>query len=194
MHYIDKFMIILIIILTLILYFSSRKETFIVADAEDIHNYADLKNRVERKKDNFFKDRLDDPPESCTVKYDTSGTNYMPCCSDFTMRFPLEKCGNLSISQRYTTGPEDPRQYKVFCDNPVRNFYQIFKAIPGELDDWYVRGSNYLDYTDYTHPKKNFKILSPNTKGLPYDQTIYRNIPEGSNFAFHNTPAMPTFR
>lgn len=53
-----------------------------------------------------------------------------------------------------------------------------------------LKGYNYNDFTNFASPNSHIRILSQNTKGLPPDQMIYRNIPVPSNYAFLNTSSL----
>lgn len=196
------------------------KENFIVADAQDFHNYDKLRDTVMKEDNNFDKERIIDPPVDKKVDYDKEKDNNEysikvvhgePKRVDDTKKeksfitahdfgwaapFPTVSCSNSSIDERYKSGPKKLLPYEISCGYAnkltAENFYKthfLAQAIP--LEDYAVRGSNYMEYTDFVHPTKlNVKILSQNTKGLPPAETKYRNIPTGTNFAFHNTPAM----
>ena len=196
------------------------KENFIVADAQDFHNYDKLRDKVMKQDDNFDKERIVSPPDDKKVDYDKEKDNNEysikvvhgePKRVDDTKKeksfitahdfgwdapFPTVSCSNSSIDDRYKTGPKKLMPYEISCGYAnkltAENFYKthfLAQAIP--LEDYVVRGANYMEYTDFVHPTKlNVRLLSQNTKGLPPEQTKYRNIPTGINFAFHNTPAM----
>lgn len=190
----------------------NKEENFIVSDAQDIHNYKYLKEMVEHKKDNFNKDTLNNPPVDDKVDYDMKiNNNEFPIKIDekkdknsyisvvdfgWDSPFPYVSCSNDSIDSKYKTGKEKVKPYKVSCGFPKnvnsQNFYKNnYKAQSANLEDYLVRGANYANYSDYVHPSKSdFWILSQNTKGLPPDQTKYRNIPTGRNYAFYGSPSM----
>ena len=76
-------------------------------------------------------------------------------------------------------------------ENTLRPNKTHYQAQIARLEDYAVRGSNYMEFSDYIHPtKSNIRILSQNTKGLPPKDVEYRNIPTGRNYGFHNTPSM----
>lgn len=197
------------------------KENFIVADAQDFHNYDKLRDIVKKEDNDFDKDRIINPPNDKKVDYDKEKDNSeysimvvhgepkrvndtkkeksFITASDFgwDAPFPSVSCSNGSIDERYKSGPKHLLPYQVSCGyaNKItaENYYKthfMAQAIP--LEDYAVRGANYMDYTDFTHPSKiSIRILSQNTKGLPPEDTKYRNIPTGTGYAFHNTPSMP---
>jgi hypothetical protein len=188
-----------------------KKENFIVSDAQDFHNYEFLKDMVEHKKDNFNKDSLDSPAKDDVVNYDVENNstdlikidqkkdkNGYICVNNlgWDADFPYVACSNSSIDDKFRTGETKVKPYKVSCGFPngvtSQNFYKYsYKAQPAYLEDYAIRGANYANYTDYVHPaKSDVWILSQNTKGLPPDQTKYRNIPTGQNYAFYGSPAM----
>lgn len=88
------------------------------------------------------------------------------------------KCKNGSIKQ---------------VPNKSDNHYDVHflgQTIP--MDDYTTKGYNYWEYGDDVNPRtiRYQRILSQNTKGLPPEDTRYKNIPVGWNYAFHNTPAI----
>lgn len=248
---------------------SDNKESFIVADAQDFHNYDKLRDEVLKVPDNFNKSRIIDPPKSQGVDYEESKQekdnpnisinenktevtkeenkclkprdsydnsicntcipdtcrrkgdkddnftmmvvhgepkpvpikkhprNYI-CASDYGWEspFPTVSCSNSSIDSRFKTGPKQIIPGHIACGSPdcltAENYYRThFEAPIARLEDYRVRGWNYMDFSSNPHPTKaNIRILSQNTKGLPPKETQYRNIPSGWNYAFHNTPAM----
>lgn len=194
-------------------------EKFIVADAQDFHNYNQHKEDVKDLRNNLVDDRMKNPDTDETVNYDKAldddfymGMTYykkpwkyrtFPSkkflnASDFGWDRPFQtvSCANSSIQNRYTTGPKKLMPFQIACEKPnkltAENYYRThYQAQPIPIEDMAVRGANYNDYSDYVHPtKSDIKILSYNTKGLPPDATKYKNIPIGYNYAFHNTPAM----
>ena len=107
-------------------------------------------------------------------------------------------CSNSSIAQKYKSGNKTLLPYQIGCGHPnkltAENYYKThYKMQVVPIEDYHVRGANYMDYNTYPTPyqTRNMWILSKNTKGLPPEQTKYPNIPTGYNYAFHNTPAMP---
>jgi hypothetical protein len=110
--------------------------------------------------------------------------------------YPVVACANSSINDRYKSGPKKLLPYSISCGSPnkltAENYYKTFyHADPIPLEDYFVRGANYDEYSSTANPYQiGSKILSENTKGLPPSETKYNNIPIGYNFAFHNSPAM----
>lgn len=194
----------------------NNKEDFIVADAEDFHNYNILRANIKKESDTFDDepknesksvngDKKEEGEYSITVKY--NNPKLVPekkepksfiTAVDFGWDnpFPIVSCANSSIDERYKTGPKKLLPYQIACGYPNKltgeNFYKThFMAQAANLEDYAVRGANYMEYSGFTHPTKlNVNILSQNTKGLPPDQSKYKNIPSGFNYAFYNTPAM----
>ncbi len=87
---------------------------------------------------------------------------------------------------------DDPVGHLGDTPHPHCNFYDPTLPIikPAYLEDPNVRGYNYNEYSDFATPTQHIRIISQNTKGLPPNQMIYKNIPTGYNYAFHQTPAM----
>jgi len=195
------------------------KEEFIVADAQDFHNYDKLKDNVIKQDSNFDKERINNPPADKKLDYDKDknpnestimvvhgepkriedkkNEKSFITAVDFgwDAPFPTTSCSNSSIDDRYKSGPKKLLPYEISCGyaNKItaENFYKThFTAQAASLEDYAVRGANYMEYSGFTHPSKNVRILSQNTKGLPPDQTKYKNIPTGFNYGFHNTPSM----
>lgn len=194
------------------------KENFIVADAQDFHNYDALRENVKKMPDNFNKSNIVNPPKDNMVDYDQQQdkdsefkimvVNGEPkrvddkkneksyiTATDFgwDAPFPMVSCGNSSIDRRFKTGKTKLLPYQINCGFPNKitgeNYYKTYQAMPIKIEDQMVKGANYMEYTDYVHPSKlNIRILSQNTKGLPPDETKYKNVPTGYNYAFHNTP------
>jgi hypothetical protein len=195
-----------------------NKESFIVADANEFRIYDQLKNNTKNNDDNFDKDAFKNPNPNMTLNYDkkepssnimvvngepekineTKNEKSFVTSNEFgwDAPFPIVGCSNSSVDNRYKSGPHRLLPYEISCgySNKItaENFYKThFMARPAKLEDYIVRGSNYMEYSNYIHPtKSNIRILSQNTKGLPPENTKYRNIPSGTNYAFHNTPAM----
>lgn len=109
---------------------------------------------------------------------------------------PVVSCANSSIDSKYKLKPKNILPYQISCGMPnkltAENWYKThFDGLVANLEEYGLRGSNYDSYSGFTQPSKlAIRILSRNTKGLPEDETRYRNIPSGFNYAFHNTPAM----
>jgi len=197
---------------------NEQVEKFIVSDAQNINNYIDIKNKTLKEDPN--QNKIDNPPTGTTVDYDKPkidddfyigvihgeprqlteklNKNKYLTSADFgwDAPFPTVSCANSSINDRFKTGPKQLLPSQISCGYPnkltAENYYKThYRAQVIPLEDYLVRGANYEEYSDSVHPTKtNVRILSLNTKGLPPDQTKYKNIPIGTNFAFHNTPAM----
>lgn len=198
---------------------SQPKENFTVSDAQDFHNYSALKNMVKKQPDNFDEERMINPPDDIKVDYnkekdnnefsimvvngepkkvnETKHEKSFITAVDFgwDAPFPAVSCSNGSIDERFKSGPKKLLPYQISCgySNKItaENYFKtkfMAQAIP--LEDYVVRGANYAEYGKYTHPTKlNVRLLSQNTKGLPPEETKYRNIPSGENYAFPNSPA-----
>ena len=195
-------------------------EKFIVADAQDMHKYDKLRNQVLKESPTFNQDKIENPSKDDIVDYDKPkidddfyygiingeprklteklNKNAYLTSADFGWDAPFQtvSCANSSINDRFKSGPKQLLPSQISCGQPnkltAENYYKThYRAQVIPLEDYLVRGANYEEYSDSVHPTKiNVRILSLNTKGLPPDQTKYRNLPTGSNFAFHNTPAM----
>ena len=197
----------------------NTREDFIVADALDNNNYSNLRNQVLAEEDNFNKERIDnfpinevadynnkkddnyqimvvngDPPKEKALQYEKSFIT----ATDFGWDnpFPVVSCSNASINNRFKSGSKKLLPRDISCGFPnkltAENYYKThYQAQVAKLEDYAVRGANYMEFSNYIHPtKSNIRILSQNTKGLPSNETKYRNIPSGYNYGFHNSPAM----
>lgn len=175
----------------------NKKENFIVSDAQDFHNYRYLKDKIKGKKD-YFEDTLENSPKDDKINYDEkinkndSSTkidekdkkNESIKNSRSDNSFPSISCSNTSINNNYKIGNKLLLPNKISCGFPTevtsQNYYKIYKAPLDNLEDYVVRGANYMKYEDYVHPlKSNIWILSQNTKGLPPNEIKYKNIPNG---------------
>lgn len=195
------------------------KEDFIVADGLDNNNYKILKDQVLKEPNNFNKERIDEPSDQ-VVNYDNKKddtyqimvVNGDPPNKDKGVQFeksfitakdfgwdnpfPLVSCANASIDNRFKRGPKKLLPRDISCGFPnkltAENYYKThYQAEIAKLEDYAVRGANYMEFSNYIHPtKSNIRILSQNTKGLPPSETKYKNIPSGYNYGFHNTPSM----
>lgn len=179
------------------------EEPFIVADAQDFQNYDKLRLEVKKLPDNFNEDIIKNPPSDKIIDYnypdDNKNKNAYITATDFGQDkpYPSVSCSNSSIINSLKTGPMQLLPSQLSCDLPnkltAENYYKTHynsRSIP--MDDYSVRGANYMDFTDTVAPKNiNTRILSQNTKGLIPSATEYRNIPTGSNYVFYGTPALP---
>ena len=189
-------------------------ESFIVADAQDIHNYQEIIGDALKKPNNFNKENIEDPDEKNVVKYDDNNVvkydeineknadtpyiehgdkKYLNIC-DFGTNYPhqVAACHNTSISQKFKQCGKKllPNQLSCSVPNKIQasDYYNTYyQKIAVPLEDRLVRGYNYAEYSNNVEPKKiDIKILTRTTQGNPYS----RELPESTNFAFHNTPAM----
>lgn len=186
-------------------------EPFIVADAHDFANYDQAKALTLKKKNSFpdqevscqKKDNVDD--FSIQLSYNHEPDKPTPTdpkayisAGDFGFEAPRQflSCANSSIAHKWKTGNKSLLPYKIACNQPnkltAENYYKThYKAQIIPLEDYKVRGHNYMDYSNsagaYSTDKR---ILSQSTKGLDPKDDILKHIPDGYNYAFHNTPAM----
>ena len=200
--------------------YTKKTEKFIVADANDFAIYDELKAEELEKEDNFDKQELAEPADKNVVTYtvppakddftmmvvhgkppvkqEKNEKTFMTPV-DFGWEAPTQyvSCANSSIAQRFKTGDKPLLPNQISCDAPnkltAENYYKVHAGQIVPMEDQNIKGYNYEEYSNAVNPFliRNLKILSPNTKGLPASQMKYRNIPVGSNYAFHNTPAMP---
>jgi hypothetical protein len=189
------------------------RENFTVADANDFTNYNTIKMLSDTANNDDIRDKIDLADDDDIVKYNDKDfvlqiTNndekikkqyydnkkYISSL-DFGMEFPDDfvGCSNSSINSKYLAKGKHLIPYEIACNKPnkiqAEEYYKTRynkQIIP--LEDRLVRGYNYGEYSNTTSPYKiDERILSTATKGL--DGTV-KYIPNGSNFAFHNTPAM----
>lgn len=188
-----------------------ESEPFIVADAQDFHNYDKLKSEVLKESDKFDdkpvkqnNDKCNDTEDDFSVMVVNNALPQLPplskpekramCPNDFGWdpSYPVMSCSNSSIANSCKTIPQRVLPYPISCQCPNiltgENYYKSHlygQCAKVKVDDYYVKGANYPEYSDYISPEKsNIRILSQNTKGLPPDQMKYRNIPQGSNYVF----------
>lgn len=171
-----------------------KRENFIVADAQDFHNYENLKEKTMKMRDDFDEDDIDRPDRHNTVKYDDDiatlqyVTKDEPCKnlkikeqlkkeinkSDFGANYPTEflACHNASVSQKFRSHGKNLLPNQISCQSPNKiqadEYYKINSdkmSVP--LEDRYVRGYNYGDYSSAVEPTKiDIRILSKTTQGL----------------------------
>lgn len=104
--------------------------------------------------------------------------------------YPYLRQRVLEMSDNFDT--EDEKIGTLPCPLPSPNCMlsgEISLPKPAYLEDPCTRGANYNEYSNFASPTAHIRILSQNTKGLPPDQMMYKNIPTASNFAFHNSPS-----
>lgn len=198
-----------------------KTENFIVADAQDFQNYNKLKKEVLEMPDDFNEDTLTNPPNDRVVDYDKDpqkdeqysmmivhgkppikvkrDDKAFISSADFGFDPPKQYvgCANSSIAEQYKQGKKSLLPFDISCNKPnkitAENYYKThYKKQIAPLEDYAVRGYNYLTYDNTVNPNlfNSLRILSQNTKGLPPEETKNKNIPLGWNYAFHNTPAM----
>ena len=205
MHLID--IVVLILFVLIVLYFTismftkpsnhNKVENFIVSDAQDFHNYPELRQKVLAMSDTFEDEKIMEENEKILEKIEPQ------TCLIGTDPMVLSKCENESIEKKFESGPNKLQPFPITCRNNIINddsiltnpedYYGKFYRTPIiPLEDSIVRGANYEEYSDSVNPNQmmNLRILSQNTKGLPKKEMLYRNIPVGNNYAFPNTPAM----
>ena len=211
-------LIFVVIAIIIILKNNKKKEGFIVSDAQEINNYKALKQEVMKQPDNFNKEDLNSDtkkieydnkkeddyqimvvhgePKSKAGKLEFEKSFITAKDFGYDNPFPLTSCANSSVDSRFKTGPKRLLPRDISCGFPnkltAENYYKThYQAEIAHLEDYAVRGANYMEFSDYVHPtKSNIRILSQNTKGLPPKEMMYKNIPTGYNYGFHNTPAM----
>jgi hypothetical protein len=177
-------------------------EPFIVSDAQDLLNYDTFRKITQEMPDNFDDTVIKDPATTQVVDYnypdDNKDKKAFVTDIDFGQDkpYPVVSCSNSSIINSLTTGPMKLLPGQIECSLPnkltAENYYKTHynaRSIP--MENQYVRGANYMQYSDTPSPYTTNRILSQNTKGLIPSATAYKNIPTGSNYAFYNTPAMP---
>lgn len=189
----------------------NKKEKFIVSDADDIHNYREIRAEQMNEKDSFPDQEINYKPVPTydyTLQYVEDGLPIHIANKEDPKTIitkneyswiapqPAVSCSNSSINNRFLTGKKRIMPYEIACGYPNKitseNYYKgNFMAWPAKLEDDEVKGANYLEYEKWPRPQKsNVRILSQNTKGLPPSEMIYKNIPVGANYAF-NTPVLP---
>lgn len=153
-----------------------------VSDAQDTNNYTKIKEEI-----------LSDPNNNkFTDENILTAADFGHDSSYAPNRYV--SCANSSIGGRYKGGKKRIYPYRVNCNNlnklTAENYYKTFYnkfVIP--IEDYNIKGSNYQKYDAYPSPQQvnNLKILSKNAKGVAIKT---KNIPEGYNYAFYNTPAL----
>ncbi len=166
----------------------NTEEHFTVAMANDINHYDTVANDAKKEADSW---------DDKKIKSISDDKKYLTA-DDFGWEsgFQSKSCSNSSISEKFKSGPKKLLPNDLSCSVPnkltAENYYKthyLAQVLP--LEDYSVRGANYIDYTNYAHPvKSNIRILSQNTKGLSPEDTDRHNIPTPANYAFHGTPSM----
>lgn len=164
-----------------------NKEKFTVSDAQDFHNYPELRNQVTKKTDNFDKQNLENPNSNSTVDYDTDAskqqdysiqvsygrepikeekeTKTFMTPSDFGWDTPRQAigCSNSSIANRFKTGDHPLVPYQVACSGPnkltAENYYKTqYRAQSIPIEDYHIRGYNYQDFASFAPPTQWSKL------------------------------------
>lgn len=169
----------------------TKKEPFIVADANDTANYEKLKDSAINENDPINNVSTNDI--SNNIKKSNS-KEYISSL-DFGMQFPddIMACANTSINYKFIAKGTKLLPNQISCDKPnkiqAEEYYRTKynkEVIP--LEDRITRGYNYDQYSNSPSPYAiDDLILTRATKGV---NDVDKNIPNGFNFAFHNTPAM----
>jgi len=132
------------------------------------------------------------------VKKDLNKQAYLSS-TDFGWDSPRQfvSCSNGSINDIFTGGPKKLLPNQLSCKSPnkltAENYYKtVYEKQIIPIEDQLIRGYNYQTYSNFMNPYqiRYDRILSQNTKGLPSSETVYKNLPAGFNYAFHNTPVM----
>lgn len=107
-------------------------------------------------------------------------------------------CANSSINDKFVNNGIPIIANDIGCNKPngltAENYYKTFyrkQVVP--IEDYKIKGYNYSDFNEFISPYRmsGLRILSNNTKGLPPDAMNNKHLPEGSNYAFPNTPSLP---
>lgn len=191
---------------------SNEKETFIVADAQNFQEYDDIKKRNDGELDDH---EIDNPEIMNIVDYNADdyviqtsyndekkemGRNkdYYITPADFGFEGPqrFTSCANSSIAEKWKFSDKSLMPNQIACGSPNKiqasDYWKIhYKPHVLPLEDYKVRGYNYMDYSNKVQPYNiDFKILSQASKGIYPKDSRLRNIPTSSNYAFHDSPAM----
>nr|QBK88772.1 MAG: hypothetical protein LCMiAC01_04540 [Mimivirus LCMiAC01] len=189
--------------------YNKEKEKFTVADAQDIHNYDNLKKATVKKHNNtdFIdqegvrgEDLYDHPkiiyPGKNEFKSQHDGITYA-MTYDYGLEAPpyYVSCANSSIAQKWRTGKKSLLPNQIACNRPnkltAENYYKKEYKIPiAPMEDYHIKGHNYSVYINKSNAYATDKrILSQSTKGLPRSEAVIRHLPHGYNYVFHhNTP------
>lgn len=117
--------------------------------------------------------------------------------ADFGLQLPgnYVSCSNSSIDNNFSSGKFNLLPNQVGCDQPngltAENYFKtVYNARSIPIENYKIKGANYMEFSDSPAPYQQIKILSQNTKGLPASENKYHNIPTGSNYGFHNGPVV----
>lgn len=136
--------------------------------------------------------------------------NYYITPADFGFEEPqrFTSCENSSIAEKRKFGQHSnlgilksrgnnsvlPNQIACGSSDKIKasDYWKIhYKPQVLPLEDYKVRGYNYMDYSNKVRPHNiDFKILSQASKGIYPKDSRLRNIPTSSNYAFHDSPSM----
>jgi hypothetical protein len=158
---------------------SDNIEEFIVVDAQNIQN-CDMKKLNNLDKENST-DNLAKQIATTTLVIDKSVPSGAESINIYN--------SNLSKPMFYGTDSDVLNNSDKINNHTYKTIHFLGQTIP--IDDATTKGYNYWQYSDDINPNaiRYQRILSQNTKGLPPEDTRYKNIPVGWNYAFHNTPA-----
>jgi hypothetical protein len=163
----------------------NKEEPFIVADAEDFHNYATIKAEQLKEPAKFEDEeqcekkcnkRPKKPKEEChdfSVKVVEDGLprrlpsprpeKQFMCPNDFGWEpsFPMISCSNSALNHECRTIPKKVLPYDINCDCPNvftgENYFksQLYGGECVKLSDYNIRGANYPIYSDYVSPERS---------------------------------------
>lgn len=181
------------------IYTCNNKENFTVSDAQDVNNYPELRQEALKYDPNNAPEiKVVSLPESKIYNPPEEDRNYV-CNSDFGFRAPSQhvSCSNASISDKFTYGKEPIIPNQIACGSPnkltAENYYKTFDPRLIPMDPMHVKGYNYMAFDQNPSPyiASTMRILSTNTKGLPSEALISKNIPVGHNAALPPTTYGP---
>jgi len=206
---------ILITTIIAIALYKRKPESFIVSDALDLYGYK-IARAETNKLSPEFESKFVSPNTKDTLKYSANdvyaGLVYNKTTdsyekkddqkfltmSDFGTENPVRSvsCSNSSINSKFQSGPIKLLPNQITCEKPngltAENYYKVYHQPRIPIIDNAVKGANYEVYSNFVKPQEvNKKILSYNTKGLPPSESMFKNLPVGFNYGFHDNPLIP---
>lgn len=203
---IDILVILILINLILVIIFLNFNWKIKIENYDDIgevKNNTKLNDPIPDKKDivKYVESKKNPNDYSNSDKIDFNVKQYKICdsgngCNIEEHPENLVKCANPSIQEKIESGKNPLKPNQIEATYNENNNYEIFYKEKYQfprlyLDDPIMYSSNYNEYTNYAKPEQvDMKIVPSNFRGYRINEYGVKNIPEASNYAFKDSPAM----
>jgi len=192
---------------------NKKNEKFIVADAQDIHNYDNLREKV-LEKDNFFNSQLTDPDKETIIKYNDNIKNILepsrgrkelldkhPYFRHSYDKYPYEKYSyNLNRLDKYFNNkyPYDKyNEYYNLIKEDDRNFSENYdlqfvsnKCENDSINDKYKRKKS--NFVVYNPDDSNFKLSHYKRPNATFSTPMELTDIKGYNYMSYDSSIHPS--